>query len=343
MDPPAPREDCACVVAIGASIPARFRLPALGLPAWADHPVVVALHPVHWDHFARFHALTEDRAASRPPNGTLNALLVEADIHWRLLQATGAGLPLDEEQEDRWLAGAEAASLLGANALIEETFARAPGLDVLRMVVDTAVSPSIEIQGQSEGKVRVRHPTGGRAVREKQQADTELRPDLARQPRVGFGLGWQLRPDDAPEEDPLIQWGAWLDVNNVGLTNLRGEYDFVQDTWSLNARRRIVGDLYANASVRSIATGYEPGRWSTGLSILLPNDRRWSLRLDRSEDFDPVDVTWKLTLRAELGAWLPGRLDPPLARWPAVPAHEPNVLVRDATSSSAGQTSCCRR
>lgn len=343
MDPPAPREDCACVAAIGAEVPAAFRLPALGPASWPERPVAVALHPVHWDYFDRLHTLTEERAASKPPNGTLNALLVEADIHWRLLQATGAGLPLDTEQEDRWLAGAEAASLLGVNALVEETFARAPGLDVIRTMADTVVSPSIEIQGRADGKVHVRHPTGGRAVREKQQADEELRPDLVRQPRVGFGLGWKLRPDDAPEDDPLIQWGAWLDLANVGLTNLRGEYDFVQDSWTVTARRRIAGDLYANASLRSVEKGYEPGRWSAGLSILLPVDRRWTLRLDRTDTIGGGDVTWKLTLRAELGAWLPGRLDPPLARWPSIPPHDPNEIAPDATSSSAAQTSCCRR
>lgn len=337
MDPPPAPEAAWVVPAPDAAIPAAFRFVPGDVDRWGYAPLADELHPVGVNLWRRYHLLVEEKAAGPTPNATLNPLLCEADVHWRLLAATGTGLPLTTDDAGTWVDGAEAATLLGVDALLDEILDRAPGLDALRTVADFATQPSVDIGAGPKGKLHVTHENGGPVVRRSRQADEELRPDVAApRPRFAFGVGWQLKDPDAPADDPLIEWGAWTEVQNLGITNARAEVSFVDDSWSVTARRRLLPHVFATASVRSVDGGADPGTFSVGASVQLPDDPRWTMRLDRVEAVDLSTTTWRFTVHAELGAWLPGRLSPPLAPLPSVPDSGPIP-----TSTSATRTSCC--
>lgn len=300
-------------------LPPAYRLQVDALD-WSARPVATELRPLGLDLWRRYHRLTERRFESRP-DPALNGRFCEADVHWRLLAADGRGLDLAPEDADRWLDAAGVAAFYGGEALLGETLARAPALEAAREVVDFATSPSLELGRDEGGKVKLRHPLGGLTERERERALTELRPDLQPRPRFAMGLGWRLADEDDAGGD--LRWGAWLDAANVGLSDLRAELALNDLSWSLSGRRRVWRGLHVLGGMRSAEDGPDFARWSLGLQAQLPAAPGWSLRLDRVVRWSDGQVSWQLSARAELGAWMPGRLQPSLGGLPAVAPRGP--------------------
>ena len=305
---------------------------------WSSCPVATDLHPVSWSYPARYDAALQRVMGSRRSSPLFSSALNEAEAHWRLVAATGRGLELSSTRATAWRDLAFAGSFLAFDQVIDETVARSDEVQVLRNVIDSVVAPSAEAVITPNGKVRVAHPTGGAVKRKFQRAEEELGLDgtlpaqlpdraLRRSPpvKISGGVGWKLRDLEAPADAPLLTWNADLAVHNAGLTLWRVDVDLLRFHWDALARQRVASGFSVGTGLHSAEGGPEPARWSAGL-FWTPKANH-VVSLQRSS---PVSAdSWRvdLTLRVELGTFLPGRLDPSLAGYPATVDRSPNTLT----------------
>ncbi len=301
--------------------------------AWADCPVAADLHPVWWDYGRRYQVQVESAMTGRKASPAFSPMVAQADVHWRLQAATGRGLDLPGGTAGRWADYALAGSLLAVDRVVVETAERSEDVAALRTAADVLFDPSAELVFKKNGDVTLRHESGGPAGRwvRRREAQAELEEaDLraharARPVRVSLSAGWTLRDPDADPERPLLSWTAQLSVRNAGLTMWRVELDPIALSWDASARQRLVGDLSAGVGLHGGVDLVEPARWNAGLT--------WRPEAQVSIDArtsSPVDGTsWRVDLacRVELGAFLPGRLQPSLAGLPAVRRSAPNALA----------------
>jgi hypothetical protein len=323
------------------ALPLWFCLHPTTPPGWLAIPVTTDLHPVAFDYGVRYQQLLETQVGGPRGNPVLAPILAQADVHWRLLEATGEGLPVDRPMETRWRDTALASSALAFSTLVEETFDRDPRMHALHVAADTVVNPSIEIARGPAG-VRVDHPRGGSTAARLGRSEAELGlPTRPRRPAVRAGLDWGPReddPDDPRDDDSgrLLDWSAYLSASDLGLTQLRADMSLVDRQWSVTAREALGPRLSLLASSRSAlpdaprphAPPPPPGRISLGGAWAFPGIEGWSLRVDRIQTLATGDVTWMLTLRADTRTPIPGRTDPPLGGdgLPEVPDRTPNEL-----------------
>ena len=305
---------------------------------WSSCPVATDLHPVSWSYPARYDAALQEVMGSLRSSPLFSSALNEAEAHWRLVAATGRGLDLPTTRATQWRDLAFAGSFLAFDHVIDETVARSDEVQVLREVLDSVIAPSVEAVFAPNGKVRVAHPTGGSVKRRFQRSEEELglegsvptRPAeraSRRSPpvKISGGLGWKLRDLEAPPDAPLLTWNADLAAHDAGLTLWRVDVDLLRFHWDALARQRLTHGWSVGSGLHSAEQGPEPARWSAGL-FWTPKANH-VVSLQRSS---PVDATsWRvdLTLRVELGTFLPGRLDPSLAGYPAAVDRSPNTLT----------------
>jgi hypothetical protein len=332
-----------------------------GCESWTDCRVAAELHPVSIDYGLQYQQALEQTMAGRQASPLFNGVVNEAEVHWRLLDASGRGLGFGEGKPTEWRDLALVGSFLAFNRVMDQTFARAPALDAIRLVLDAAVSPSVDLVFREDGRLRAKHATGWEVGQRFQAAQDEAgfersdaenddeavgsartaassfrgtgsRRERQRPPmKLHFGLGWRVRDEEQPETDPLLTWNAHLSMNLRAGTLVRADWSLLHDHWESLARQRLFDGVSAEATLRSEDESPVPRRWATGL-LWNPADR-WTVRLRRSQGI--VDDTWvdngnwevMLTVRAELGGRLPGRLEPSLAGLPAVDDRSPNELV----------------
>ncbi len=229
--------------------------------------------------------------------------VAQADVYWRFYLATGDGTWLPSDAATTWRDTALVGSLLGLNRLVDDTVDRAPQISALRTAADLLVNPNIELHAPAHGKAHLGHQTGGNNQRK--VADQELLQGLAinhrPDPKIGAGVDWSTRSPDAPEEAPLLEYGAWFAMSNIGVTNLRGDVDLLRGAWMVTAREKLMPGLYLSTSARSVDRSFEPATWSAGVSLTLSHIPGWTLRLDRKQAMNSTvpDATWTISLRAE--------------------------------------------
>ncbi len=302
--------------------------------------VAADLHEVWWDYGRRYQTHVETAMAGKRASSAFSGVLNEAEAHWRLESATGRGLRLGPKKAEEWQDYALVGAFLGVDRVVTETAARSDELDVLHTIVDIVADPSFELVLRKRGP-ELRHESGAAARRwlRRQEAVANL-DDVARiRPRappvrIGLSAGWTLRDIDAPDTQPLLGWTAELSVQNAGLTLWRADVDLLSLRWGVLARQRLLDRVAAGVALHSADDGSAPERWSASIS--------WTPRPDlvvsttRSAPLD--DSSWRaeVTVRMELGTFLPGRLHPSLAGLPAVPPSGANRLTtwsRSPTSS----------
>lgn len=297
-------------------------------PDFASCPAAVDLHAVEWNYGERYQdelarIMSGDRA-----HPLFNRAINQADVHWRLLAATGEGLDLTGDEVTEWRDVALAGSFLAFDSVVNETFARAPELDALRLAIDTVISPSIDVIVKKDGQLSVRHPTGWelgqRIERQEQEAGFEPR-NGRRKSKFHLGLGWKLRDLEDDADAPVLSWAAHAAVQNLGITLIRADMDVLTLQWDALARQRLVDDVSAVAQLHSGEGVPDPERWSLGL-MWSPRPR-WVFRFDRTEPFEREGWRYDLTARLELGGRLPGLARSPVAGLPEVANTRPNRLA----------------
>lgn len=286
--------------------------------------------PVGHHYGVRFQQiLVETVGGPRAPT-VFGPVVAEADLHWRLLAATGRGVWLDEADAERWVDTATAGVLLGSSLLVDETVARAPQVQAIRTALDTVLSPGVEV-ARDDGRLAVRHRTGGPERRRVELAELDDATPLGpRPPSVDLGFAWDLRDEDEPERAPLIGYAPYLSLTEVGLSNLRVDARLRTGQWAVTGRERLLRGFYVLGAVRSVEAAPELGSWSTGVLWNAAWMDGWSVRLDRIVAVPEPDVRYQLTVRCERHTPAPGRPDRSPggavdeAPWlPAVPARDP--------------------
>jgi len=297
-------------------------------PDFASCPAVVDLHAVRWNYGERYQdelarIMSGDRA-----HPLFNRAINQADVHWRLLAATGEGLELTGADAAEWRDVALAGSFLAFDSVVNETFARAPELDALRLAIDTIISPSIDVVVKKDGRVSVRHPTGWdlgqRIERQEQEAGFEPR-NGRRKSKFHLGLGWKLRDLEAEPGTPVLSWAAHAAVQNLGISLVRADMDVLTLQWDALARQRLFAGVSVVAQLNSGVGVPDPDRWSMGL--LWSPRPRWVFRLERTQPLERDGWRYDLTARLELGGRLPGLASAPVAGLPVVQNTRPNRLA----------------
>ena len=288
-------------------MPVPTLLPTAWLPTSqapsAPLPLTAELRPVVLDYGERLHALETASMGGPTSSPVFGPTVAQADVYWRFAIATGRGTWLPTDAATTWRDTALTGSLLALNRLVDETVERAPQIAALRTAADLLVNPNLELRAPAGATPRVGHQTGGNNQRK--LSDQELlqglpldhRPD----PKIGVGVDWATRSPDAPDDAPLLEYGAWFAMSNIGVTNLRADVDLIRGAWTVTARERLIPGLYLTTSARSAERSVEVATWSAGCSLTITQVPGWTLRLDRKQALNEADdnVTWALSLRSE--------------------------------------------
>ncbi len=303
---------------------------------FASCPVAADLREVHWSYGERYQLALARIMAGERSHPLFNRAVNQADVHWRLLAATGEGIYTDEALATEWRDVALAGSFLAFDNVVAETFGRAPELDALRIAIDTVISPSVDVILKKDGRVTVRHPTGWelgqRVERQEQELGFEPRNGRKRS-RLHLGVGWKLRDVEDPDTAPVLAWTAHLAAQNFGISLLRADVDVLTLHWDVLARQRLVGDFAAVAGVHAAEGAPEPERWSVGAAWSpVP---RGTVRLERSQAFDREGWRVDLVARLEVGGTLSGDFRQPVAGLPRVGDTSPNTLSSPWTWAGA--------
>lgn len=270
------------------------------------------------------------------------ATVNEADVHWRLLAASGRGLDLPPGRAEGWTDLALAGSVLAVDRMIGDVVDRSEEAAAVRAAFDTMFDPSVDLVVRPGGRVVVSHRTGGpvgrrylRAAEEAgfEEADADTASGRKRvpgsergapPPRLHVGVGWTVRDLDAPPSDPPLSWGAEVSLQNVGLSLWRADLDLISLHWRAVARERIVPDFSVGAGLQSADPNPEPDQWSTGV-FWTPTPRA-VVSLQRVAPL--TEESWRIQLE---GRWLlGGTLTGPRAPSPL----RPNRLTSTTTSAS---------
>ncbi|MFN7144519.1 MAG: hypothetical protein ACK4YP_12145 [Myxococcota bacterium] len=304
--------------------------------AWHELPVAFAPHPVAYHYGRRFQSLVRGKMGGTRASPVFGPTVAEADVHWRLLQETGRGLPLDPGDAERWRDMALAGSLLAGESLMTETLERAPTLYGVYVVGDTLLSPSFDVRPVGKDRVEVRHRDGGNTSRRVERDEEELAIDRPRRrppPKMSTGLDWELRDESAPKSAPLVEYTAWLSATELGLTSFRVEVAPTSLAWNVSGRQEVLPRVYLIGSARSVGTGAEPNRLAGGLMWLPPLPGSCNVRGERIVTLEEPDERWMVTLRCENKTPIPSPVDRPLGdrgrggpALPWVPERGPNVV-----------------
>jgi hypothetical protein len=167
-------------------------------------------------------------------------------------------------------------------------------------------------------------------------------------PRVGVGVDWNVRDEDAPPKSPLIEYGGWLAMSNVGITSLRVDATITHPGWSLSAREQVYPRIYLYTNAHSGEATFAPSRVAVGVLWSMPTTSDWTLRLERATTLPDADTTWTLSLRGELHTAIPARPGVPLGEgglcFPELPDHSPNEVVPlTAPADNDAWKGCARR
>lgn len=301
---------------------------------WADLPAVWGLHPVTLHYGERYQAWVEESMAGERAPAVFGPVVAEADLHWRLLAATGEGLRLAEDDPALWRDTALAGSLIAVNRVVDETVARSPQAQAFRVGLDAILTPRVAVS-RADGKgVVVSHPTAGRLERTAELRDFEAAiVDGRRPPTVDAGFDWDLRDEEDDPRTPLLAYAPYLALSSVLRTDLRAELRTRTLQWTLTGRHRVARGAWVVGSVRSVAEAPDPGSWAVGAMWSLPFADGWTARLDRTVELGE-QVRWLLSVRCERRTPIPGRpghapgATPDEEPWlPWVPERGPLVIA----------------
>lgn len=357
LPPPASDARQRLAALLGADVAPAFPVEPAQAPQpspaerWGVMNLAVDLHPVGWHYGVRYQEILRDTMGGRRAPSTFGPTVAEADVYWRFEETSPGFARLPDDAAARWRDVAAAGSLLAVDRLVDETIRRAPQLQAFRASLDALVSPNLQVRGAPAGGVQVEHVTGGRrqrAVDRAESADTTHAPDpapagrqRAPEPRVGVGVDWKLRDEDAPPRAPLLGYGVWIDASQVGLTAMRADVSVVTGDWTLTARQRVYPRVFVYGRASGVGVTAPPERLAAGVLWVLPGSGAWTLRAERSVD-TPHDGDGRgpgfsggtrttLTLRGEQHTAIPAREGDPRGDgglcFPALPERAPNELA----------------
>lgn len=251
------------------------------------------------------------------------------DIHWRLSAVDGASPTLSVEERDRLLELSVAGASLGARAVLREVLSRDQGVERVRQIVHTAVSPGVEMRREEEGlTVRLDSPVHpARSTADDLDDPSELRAaGLQGPPPPSFrtGTAFRMVSDATRPSEPHYTLAAsgFVQSTQVGVDLLRA--DLItrpigprwQGGWSVGARQALhpalslLGD--AQGGIRSAI----PQRYRAGVELRSPRLRPFVVQLTGTHVGPPGTLDAErigfFVLRTNLRWRLPGDID----RWP---------------------------
>ena len=307
-------------------------------PNWLAWPVTADLHPVGWNYGCRYQEVLTETMGGVRASPAFSPIVATADVHWKFVTSTRTGLWLDEGTPAAWRDAALAGVVLTASRLVDETLDRAPTLNAFYTAIDTVVNPSIRVQRQQNGDLTVVHRSGGKARQDVDRAEAEIaRAGARRPPSIDVGFNWHLRDQEDSPRTPFLDYGAFLSMSEILVSNLRVEALALAGQWSVTGRQRVYPGVSLLGTARSAdtttpVTRWEdqvvPARWSAGVLWNIPRAPDWTLRFERITTLADGSVTWQIGLRAELGAFVPGRVYPALGARDPADAWLPDVPER---------------
>ncbi len=290
-------------------MPVPDLLPAAWRPLPAEGPPPIALHAqlqaIGWDYGDRLAELEEETMGGRTASPVFGQTVAQADIYWRLRDATGRGSWLPDDAATTWRDTALAGSLLAVNKLVDETVARAPQIETIRTALDLVANPNLSLALPKGRNATFGHETGGENARKVAAQELQQAPDPNGRgrpmvPKVNFGLNWSTRASDAPPGTPFLEYGAWISTTSIGISNFRADYDLLHSAWSLTGREKLARGIFLVATARSDTKAPTASAWTAGLMWTPPWTLGWTLRADRKQTFDlNPDVTWTVSLVGE--------------------------------------------
>jgi hypothetical protein len=269
---------------------------------------------VAFDYGRRFQEIYVVTMGGKTASSVYGPTVAQADLYWRLLDATGRGAELDVDTSTRWRDAALSGAFLAFNNLLDETIERAPILHGAWVVADSVVSPSFDMSQDPEGgRVRVQHRPGGPAKRALERQEQRLAENTVQPQRdIGLGLDWELRGEDEPESAPLLRYVAWLETTRIGPSSMRIEIAPLSLAWELSGRQFLTPGLSLIGAAHSVERDPYPGTLSGGLMYTFPG-AVWNIRLERIIDVETgTDTRWQVTVRGERHTPVPAPLEPPL-------------------------------
>lgn len=296
---------------------------------WADLPAVWGLHPVTVHYGERYQAWVEQSMAGERAPAVFGPVVAEADLHWRLLAATGEGLPLDDTDAALWRDTALAGSLIAVNRVVDETVARSPQVQALRVGLDAILSPRIAVSRAEGEGLTVSHPTAGPRERAAELRDFEAAiVDRRRPPTIDAGFDWDLRDEEDDPRTPFLAYAPYLALSSVLRTDLRAELRTRTLQWAITGRHQLMRRTWVVGSVRSVPEAPDPGSWAVGAMWTPPFAEGWTARLDRTVVLGE-QVRWLLSLRCERRTPIPGRAGHAPGATPGEEPWLPRVPNRD--------------
>jgi hypothetical protein len=291
---------------------------------WNDLPVAVDLHVLRPAWERRWQESALGAMGGRTASPAFGPVVAEADVHWRLVAATGTGLYADDAaaRDLRWRDAALDGAALAADRWARETLAAAPSLQTVRVLAWMIAAPGVTFEERPDGAFRVAPAVvvPGEAARARVEAVTpedalpERRPRRGGALRLAAGAGWEVQ---AREPAPVAV-APWVSLARGGL-RARGDLNLATGAWGLTTRVpgprtfAAVASLASRAAddaVRGLVVAPRPvGRAAGGVAWALAPG--WELRLEGIAGPEaPADV-W-LTLRSERRTPAPARARPPL-------------------------------
>ena len=288
--------------------------------AWYALPTARELHPVSYSYWGRFREIYALKTYGPGSSPLFKEPLATLDVHYRLLDATGAAPPLlDEGEEERWGELALVGASLAGEALFWETLARSEALDTTVRVARTFFSPNLRLRRSATGwQADVNSPDPRRASLERQELMEGLVRRSPRPPAFSIGSGLVLAgSDDLTDSERQVDAAAWLRLERLAVEQLHLRFLLLSRAWEFTLRERLRPGLMASAALISHQADPMPQQWGAGLTWNLPRLAFWSLacRFRRDVELRPdLQPDWHLDLALRFLPSTPAPADP--GRWP---------------------------
>lgn len=253
------------------------------------------------------------------PNASLvfSPVVSMADVHWRLIDATGQGLELSPEDMELWKQMSLTGSFLSLSLLLGESLDRSYALSILHQVGDVIANPGLSLNLKPDHSPQIQH-VSNHIQRNLEQTEFEgiSIPHPPQGAQLSFGVDWTLRDPSEPPELPLLSYNSYFYGNWHGAFSLRADVRLLTWVWSVNSRFDLYRDLSLVSSLRSPEPDAEhplghpaplPWRSSVGLDWEAPGMALWGLRFERVDDLLAQEWIYQFRLQGSFHTPIPGR------------------------------------
>jgi hypothetical protein len=304
------------------------------------------LHPVRDPFLTRWQQATVREMSGSGASPWYRDVAAHLDVTWRLAELAPNPVTLDTSLRDQALDMAIAGAFSGWNNVWRQTVQRSPDLVPIHTIVQSALTPSLQIRKDNGGTTRVSTDARGAQNQQAAMADINQGPSPGRTGRssggppllrTGSALTLVRLPDRSdlalgsqPQSPFSPGLSSWVDLRNVVVDAARVQTRIQQDPernrfrpqvrWVALARQGLLPNWDVIADLQGNPETALPQRNAVALehrlgSLGLP---AWALRASASQqlrqDLGPEirEERLMVSLRTNLAWYLPQDVD----RWP---------------------------